>query len=266
MQPKAIIEHLDAGLPWPDGSGGSIHSIGDAYATALAVASIRQARGELQTGYKIGFTNTTIWPTYNVHAPVWGAIWDSTLRLCDGNGEGRVNLNTLCQPRIEPEIVFGFSHTPAAGADANDIFGAIEWVAVGFEIVQSHMKDWKFEAPQAVADGSLHGQLLVGNKILTNELAETAGELDALLAQSTCQLFRGDALVDQGNGSDVLGSPLRALVYFLNERRQCPGARDIQPGDVVTTGTWTDAWPVQAGEIWSTRFGIAALPLTVHFE
>jgi hypothetical protein len=50
MQPKAIIEHLDAGLPWPADGGGSIHSVGDAYATALAVASIRQARGELQTG------------------------------------------------------------------------------------------------------------------------------------------------------------------------------------------------------------------------
>ena len=36
--------------------------------------------------------------------------------------------------------------------------------------------------------------------------------------------------------------------------REVPGAPDLQPGDVVTTGTWTDAWPVAAGERWTAQF------------
>jgi 2-oxo-3-hexenedioate decarboxylase len=40
----------------------------------------------------------------------------------------------------------------------------------------------------------------------------------------------------------------------LKELRQCPGAVDLQAGDVITTGTWTDAWPLQAGESWRAEF------------
>jgi 2-oxo-3-hexenedioate decarboxylase len=60
--------------------------------------------------------------------------------------------------------------------------------------------------------------------------------------------------VEQGTGTNVLDSPLNALHHFLKELRQCPGAVDLQAGDVITTGTWTDAWPLQAGESWRAEF------------
>jgi 2-oxo-3-hexenedioate decarboxylase len=33
----------------------------------------------------------------------------------------------------------------------------------------------------------------------------------------------------------------------------------VQAGDVITTGTWTDAWPLKAGQQWESRYD---LPLT----
>ena len=35
--------------------------------------------------------------------------------------------------------------------------------------------------------------------------------------------------------------------------------------DVVTTGTWTDAWPVKAGDRWTARFSspLPSLSLTI---
>ena len=65
--------------------------------------------------------------------------------------------------------------------------------------------------------------------------------------------------MEAGTGANVLGSPLQALLYFLNELRACPGAPDIEAGDVVTTGTWTDAWPVLPGQQWQAEFS-APLP------
>jgi 2-keto-4-pentenoate hydratase len=65
------------------------------------------------------------------------------------------------------------------------------------------------------------------------------------------ELRHGDARVDSGAGANVLDSPLHALKYFLDALRNCPGWPDLQPGDVVTTGTWTDAWPIAAGESWN---------------
>jgi 2-oxo-3-hexenedioate decarboxylase len=63
----------------------------------------------------------------------------------------------------------------------------------------------------------------------------------------------------------VLDSPLHALLHFLVELRSCPGATDLAAGDIVTTGTWTDAWPVQAGETWAARFDSALPSLEVRF-
>ena len=47
--------------------------------------------------------------------------------------------------------------------------------------------------------------------------------------------------------------PLQALLHFVNEIRALPGAPGLQAGDVVTTGTLTDAWPVSPGQTWHTE-------------
>jgi 2-oxo-3-hexenedioate decarboxylase len=121
------------------------------------VRELRIARGERPVGYKIGFTNRTIWPRYGVYAPIWGIVWDTTHAQC--NGHASVSLARLCQPRLEPEIMFGMSATPPADTTLEQLFACVEWLAPGFEIVQSHHANWKFSAAEAVADGSLHARL-----------------------------------------------------------------------------------------------------------
>ena len=61
LTPRQILEHTDTGEPWPDGSAG-FADLPFAYETALAVRALRVARGEVPRGYKIGFTNRSIWP------------------------------------------------------------------------------------------------------------------------------------------------------------------------------------------------------------
>ena len=53
---------------------------------------------------------------------------------------------------------------------------------------------------------------------------------------------------------------------FLAGPRSCPGAKDVAAGDMVTTGTWTDAWPVQPGEQWAARFDSVLPALEVRFD
>ncbi len=260
MTPHALLDHLDQGRLWPEPSGLSLDA---AYAQALAVRQLRMARGEQPRGYKVGFTNRSIWPRYNVFAPIWGSVWDSTLTLCEG--EGSVSLAHTCQPRLEPEVVFGLKSTPAPETTLDGIFAAIDWVAPGFEIVQSHLPDWKFLPPDTVADGGLHARLLVGRRTPVRDLANGAAALDELLAQARVSLLKGGAMVEEGQGSNVLDSPLRALVHFTQTLRACPGAPDLQAGDVVTTGTWTDAWPVTPGEHWTARFSSQLSGLDVTF-
>lgn len=265
MNPQTLLDHLDQGRLWPAPlSAQSGFDLDAAYAKALAVRQLRLARGEQPRGYKVGFTNRTIWARYNVFAPIWGTVWDTTLSFCDG--EGRVSLARACQPRLEPETVFGLKATPAANASLDALFDAIDWVAPGFEIVQSHLPDWKFLPADTVADGALHAHLIVGPRVARGELANNAEELDALLANAGVTLVKNDEPVELGQGSNVLDSPLRALKHFVDTLRACPGAPDLQAGDVVTTGTWTDAWAVRPGERWSARFTEPLPALTVDFS
>lgn len=265
MTPQDLLDHRDSGRLWPETFGNpAFPDLPAAYGAALAVRGLRLARGEVPRGFKIGFTNRGIWPRYNVFAPIWGVVWNTTLSAGD-TGEATVSLAGLCQPRIEPEAVFGMKATPAADASLDELFDALDWVAPGFEIVQSHRPGWKFAAPDTVADGGLHGHLLVGPKVPVEKLARDAQQLQAALAGTRLGLHRNGSLVEEGVGANVLDDPLRALHYFVKELRVCPGAPDLRAGDVITTGTWTDAWPVEPGERWSARFSAHLPELTVQF-
>ena len=264
MTPEQLLQHADSGELWPRPTGQTgFASLDGAYQAALAVRALRLARGEAPRGYKVGFTNRTIWQRYGVFAPIWGGVWDTTLSRCDGAGE--LSLDALCQPRIEPEAVFGLRAAPAAGAGLDALFDALDWVAPGFEIVQSHLPQWKFNAAETVADGALHGRLLVGRPVPVRALAADATALSERLAAARVELRCDGAAVESGAGSNVLDGPVQALLHFINELRACPGAPALAAGDVITTGTWTDAWPVQRGQAWSSSYSDALDGLLVRF-
>lgn len=264
MKADTLLAHYDSGALWPAlVSAGITTDVPAAYQQALAVRGLRQARGEVPRGYKIGFTNRNIWAHYQVFGPIWGTVWSTTLSFCEG--EGSVSLDRCAQPRLESEAVLGLKATPAPDASLDDLFDAIDWVAPGFEIVQSHQPGWKFTAAQAVADSALHARLLVGTQRPVRDFARSAAELDQHLAAARVVLQCDGETREQGQGANVLGGPLNALHHFLKELRACPGAPDLQPGDVVTTGTWTDAWPVQPGQRWSADFDAPLSRLSVAF-
>lgn len=260
MSPEELLAHGDDGTLWPGASG---LDVGAAYEHALAVRELRVNRGERPCGYKVGFTNRNIWERYGVHAPIWGTVWDTTLTFCDGRGE--LSLLHTCQPRLEPEAVFGIAATPPAHPTLEQLFACLDWVAPGFEVVQSHQPGWKFVLADTVADAGLHARLLVGARQPVSAIARDAASFERQLAHAGVALVRGDEVVERGVGANVLDGPLHALLHFLNALRDCPGAPDLQPRDVVTTGTWTDAWPVASGERWSARFDPPLANLEVRF-
>ena len=107
--------------------------------------------------------------------------------------------------------------------------------------------------------------LLVGVPVAVTDA--NRAQLAATLPAFELTLSRGDTVIDRGIGSNVLGSPALALAHLarlLAEQQQAPG---LAAGEIVTTGTITDAWPVAAGEIWSSNYGTLGLDgLTVRFD
>jgi len=219
-----------------------------AYGVADAVRQLRMNRGERPVGYKIGFTNRTIWPKYGVHAPIWGPVWAGTLHEA-ADAQAHTSLAGWVQPRLEPEIVFGWREPPRPGMSERELVDCLGWVAHGFEIVHTHYDQWRFEAADAVADGALHAGLWVGPRLPLDAFGSPAKEL----AQLTLELCCDGVCVDRGQGSVVLDGPIAALQVWLAAMYDQPHGWQVRAGDVVTTGTLTDAWPLKAGQVWTTR-------------
>jgi len=225
-------------------------TVEDGYAVADEARRLRIARGERPLGYKIGFTNRGIWARYGVFGPVWGPVWDSTVERVD-NGEASVSLTPFCAPRLEPEIMFGIARTPAVGAGLPELFDCIEWVAHGYEIVDTHFAGWRFAAADTVADFALHGRLFVGPRVpaVRFDRQRVAAELAAIRVVLACDGHD----VEEGVADIVLDGPLHALRLWVDAMAVQPQRWPIVAGDIVTTGTITDAAPLTPGQRWQTR-------------
>jgi 2-oxo-3-hexenedioate decarboxylase len=144
--------------------------------------------------------------------------------------------------------------TPPSELTVQSLFESIDWMASGFEIVQSHALNWKFKVADTVTDSGLHAHLIVGQQVPLRDVAADGAQLHALLAGMSLELVNAGKVVEKGSATHVLDSPLMALLHFMKALRQCPGAPDVKAGDVITTGTWTDAWPLVAGQTWESRY------------
>ena len=227
-----------------------------AYRISRRIRDLRTEQGEHVIGRKLGFTNRTIWDEYQVHAPIWGYMYDTTFQDVS-QAQTQFSVAAFCEPRIEPEIAFGFSRAPRPGESEDELLGAISWYAHGFEIVDSLYRDWKFRAADTVAAFGLHGAYLCGpRRRVTREDATT---LASALQAFQIEIARDGETIDVGRGANVLDSPLSALRNAIEVIANDPDADPIGAGEIVTTGTVTRAFPVKPGETWATK--VSMLPL-----
>jgi 2-oxo-3-hexenedioate decarboxylase len=253
------------------GAGRSISSFSErfpafdlegAYQVTASVKGLRERRGELPVGRKIGFTNRTIWAEYGVYAPIWGYVYNRTVHNLDEIGE-TFSLGGLAEPRIEPEIVFRLAAAPAPGMDEKALLACIDWVAHGFELVQSIFPGWKFSAPDTVAAYGLHGALLIGPQHPVAAQVETWGRN---LPTFEIDLKRNGTIMEHGYAANVLGGPVSALRHLVELLSVDQSNPPLSAGEIVTTGTLTRALPVAPGETWMTELtGIAVDGIRVRF-
>jgi 2-oxo-3-hexenedioate decarboxylase len=235
--------------------------LGEAYRVTASLRQLRESQGEMPIGRKIGFTNRTIWDEYQINAPIWSYVYDRTLHdLADGE---IVSLVGLAEPRIEPEIIFGLGMAPTPAMDERAVLGCVEWVAHGFELVQSIFPRWEFTLPDTVAAYGLHGMLLIGDR---HDITASVDTWARALSAFPIDLQRDGRVVDRGLASNVLGGPVSALRHLVAVLTQDPGNPPLKAGEIVTTGTMTRAFPVTSGETWTTEpAGIDLEGIVVQF-
>lgn len=233
-----------------------------AYAVARIHHQRRLAQGAVMVGRKIGFTNPAMWARYGVVQPLWAPLYQATVAFVDGV-EGACSLGRFTEPKIEPELVLHFNRTPPVTEDPAAILACVDWIAHAFEIVQSHYPGWQFSAADVVTDDVLHGTLLIGPPCPVTDLGP---DLLEKLKSFSVALYAQGELRETGEGRHVLGCPATAVAHLQQVLSQQPGARTLQAGELVTTGTITTALPVTVGETWETRIAGLDVPgLRVRF-
>jgi 2-oxo-3-hexenedioate decarboxylase len=237
-------------------------SLDDAYRVTRALRTAFEARGERITGRKVGFTNSGMWKAFGVDAPIWGYATDRTTH--DLARAGIMAAADFSEPRIEPEVMFGLKAAPSAGMTDDALLECIDWIALGYEMVQSVYPGWKFTAPDAVAANGFHGCLLVGNR---HPVAPRKAQWLRDLAAFEVALHCDGAVSERGGGALVLGSPLNALRHLVELLANDPDNAPLRAGEIISTGTLTLAMPVRAGQTWTTKAsGIPLEDISVRFE
>jgi 2-oxo-3-hexenedioate decarboxylase len=241
----------------------SAFDLAAAYKVAAQVRGMRRARGENAIGRKIGFTNRAIWGGYGISAPIWNYLFDSTVKDLKAANE-TFALVGLPEPRIEPEIVLHLASAPRADMSERELFGCVDWVAHCFEIVHSIFPGWACKAADAVAAYGVHSALLLGDR---REISGKPVQWAEALSSFTVELVGDDGTSRSGHAQNVLGGPLKALQFLVEELARYPASEPLRPGELVTTGTLTEAMPVGVGQTWSTRLsGIDIQGLRLHFR
>ncbi len=101
------------------------------------------------------------------------------------------------------------------------LMGCMEWVAHGFEIVQSLFAGWRFKAADTVAAFALHGALAVGRPATVKPGSEA--DWAERLTGFDITLLRNGLEMDHGNSVHVLGGgPLAAVRHVADLIAQDP--------------------------------------------
>jgi 2-oxo-3-hexenedioate decarboxylase len=264
---KAVANEVVASLagnrqipPFSSRPGGL--TLAQAYRVTPLLRAAFEARGEKITGRKIGFTNREMWKVYGVQSPIWGY---ATTRTTYELASTKVMLvKNFTEPRIEPEIMFGLKAAPLPGMNEAALLDCIEWVTLGYEIVQSIFPGWKFAAADTVAANGVHGALLIGPR---HVIAQRKTEWQRELANFGAELFCNGKLSQRGGGALVLDSPLLALRHLVELLANDSYNPPLHAGELISTGTLTLAMPVSSGETWTAR--VAGIPLeeiSLYFE
>ena len=170
-------------------------TLDEAYAVEAELARRRHAAGHATAGRKVGFANKALWRVMGLRTVAWASMYDDTVHHAATN-DTSLQVGRMFSPKIEPEIVMkmgtgldGVSQTRprterAAGAPAEAPLENVEWIALGFEVIDCPFPEWKFKPVDFVAAYGFHAALIVGTPVRID--AGMIPSLEEALSRCVC--------------------------------------------------------------------------------
>jgi 2-keto-4-pentenoate hydratase len=234
-----------------------------AYAVEAKLQEFREASGQRAVGRKVGYANKAMWRVLKLESLVWAHMYEDTVHYSRENS-ATLALAHLRSLKIEPEIVFGLKQ-PVAGesTDAAAALASVDWLALGFEIIDCPFPEWKFQPSDFIASFGLHAFLVIGEK--TEVKPELIGKLVDELGRFKVRMLKSGDLIEEGSGRNSLKNPALCLAELAAAITRRFPSQPLGAGEIVSSGTLTSGHQTAKGDLWRAEVeGISLPPLTLQ--
>lgn len=217
--PEALVSRRRKGL-----------TLDDAYRVQWCGAALRVREGARVLGHKVGLTSKAMQHQVGIDTPDSGILLDY---MVVAPGEA-LRAAELLSPRIEAEIAFRLgTDLCGTGVVEEAARGAMAEVFLALEVIDS-----RFHLDGiTLADNAACARFVLGEAVPMPSWDLRAERL------TVCS---GITPVAVGEGRDVLGDPIRSVVWLA--RRLAAFGAELKAGDVVLAGAVHESIPVPAGE------------------
>jgi len=254
MQPlsrsEALSEHLAAArcearqiAALPDGL------LPRTVAEGYAVNSLVAVRLDWEPlGWKIAGTTAAVREKLRIDTPIYGR----TFRRFACRSPARLPARDLLDPLVECEFFVTLARDlPARSAPWTmaEVVDAVAAVHAGIEVAECRFPMAALPPlPAILADGAASGRYVFGDAMPRWR--------DGLAAVRVSLEVDGAAR-RHGTGADVMGDPLRPLLWLAEERRRWGDG--LRAGETISTGSTTGMLPIRAGQRVRAAFGDSAV-------
>ena len=178
------------------------------------------------------------------------------------DGRATLSLAGFVQPRIEPEVVFGLRAPSRSTDDARAMLAASSGSRRASRSCKAIFRTGSSPRPIAPRRSACTARSSSGRGRRSTTRDRDA--IAAALPLFELTLRRGERVVDRGVGANVLDSPALALRHLAQVLAAQPQFPPLAAGEIVTTGTITDAWPVAPARRGAATTARWAFPASDH--
>ena len=207
-----------------------------------------------RSGYKNGCTTPVLQRYLDIHEPIYGEIFSSTIF----RDTAVLDLANYVELGIETEIAVRLDTDLPNNGDPYDfelIADAIDSVMISIELVDARYKNFEaLDTPTLTADNFFNAGIVLGRPIADWHELDLAS-LEAIVTLNSKELGRGKS-------SLIMGHPLNALTWLAN--KLCEQGHMLRGGNIVTLGSMVKTHWVKPGDTLHHHMaGLGSVSVTV---
>lgn len=217
-------------------------TVADAYAVQMAGVKVALAAGRKVVGKKVGLTSKAMQEMLGVTEPDFGHLY-ADMALAE---HAPVSIARFLQPKIEAELAFVMAEdVTGPGVTAVDILRATAAVVPSFEVIDSRVADWKIKIQDTIADNGSSAAFVAGSQLMPVNAVN--------LKYVGLVLEKNGLVLDTAAGAAILGHPAQSVAWLANALGTM--GVPLKKGEIVLSGSFTKAYPVAAGDVFTATFG-----------